>query len=223
MLGKGMHRTKIRLLMAAALLGLAAVIPASITAPAALAKADHHGLPELDGMRIHPGPKTGDPFTLKNWSDGMCLGIAANAYEGDAVQWKCNGSTNQSWAYGAELGSTGFYQLVNGNNSCLGILGGSTANGAQVVGWQCLATNPANQFWYWGDYLAVVADCIKANGDVYTYYWPLNNWAVDGDVAGVNRASTAEGADIVNWQYQTECNNQAWSDGYSVIITHHGP
>jgi hypothetical protein len=224
MLGKGIRRTKIRLLMAAALLGMAAVITASIAAPAALAKTHHPGHSRIDSMRVHPGPRTGDPFTWKNITDGMCLGIAANAYEGDAVQWKCNGSTNQDWAWGGELGSTGFYQIVNGNNSCLGLAGGDHSNGTQVVGWQCYGTHD-DQYWTWFDDAGL---CTTQSGDTITYYFPiidyLDNTNTGGEeVVGVSGGSTSEGAKLVGYELNGDCNNQWWTDGYSVVITTHKP
>jgi hypothetical protein len=210
MAANGSGRTKARLLVAAALLGIATAIPASMAAPGVSAAIVHANPPRFSSGA---GPETGDPFTWKNWSDGQCLGIAGGAYEADAVQWKCNGSTNQMWAWGPCLISdglcTGFYQLVNGNNSCLGSAGGNTGQGTAVVGWQCLGPTHPDQYWAW-----VIDEvvCEVESGETITYYGFLYN---GNDVVGVASASTAEGAHLILWPYQYSCNNQAWTDGYS--------
>jgi hypothetical protein len=112
------------------------------------------------------------------------------------VQWTCNNSANQTWRRGAEYGNSGYYQVVNGDNQCLGIRGGSTAAGAQVVGWNCLPG-------HWDQYWSVPG--LTCNGS-----YPIVNLK-SAEVADVSGNSKSNGADVIEWSYQKTCNNQFWA------------
>ena len=133
---------------------------------------------------------------LVNYNSHLCLGIAGGRANARAVQWNCNNSANQAWHWGAEYGNSGYYQLVNGDNQCLGIRGGSTAVGAQVVGWNCLPGH-RDQYWY--------TPGLTCNG-----YYPIANLK-SGQVVGVSGNSRSNGANVIQWTYQKTCNNQFWA------------
>jgi Ricin-type beta-trefoil lectin domain-like len=133
---------------------------------------------------------------LVNYNSHLCLGIAGGRANARAVQWNCNNSANQAWHWGAEYGNSGYYQLANGDNQCLGILGGSTAVGAQVVGWSCLPGH-RDQYWYMPG--------LTCNGD-----YPIANLK-SGQVVGVSGNSRSNGANVIQWPYQKKCNNQFWA------------
>jgi Ricin-type beta-trefoil lectin domain-like len=148
-----------------------------------------------------PVPAAGstDPFEVVNYHSGMCLGITGGEDDAPAVQWPCNGAANQAWHWGSEDGSTGHYQLINGDGECLGVAGASTKEGADVVGWTCLGTGHPDQYWQGNSTLLV------CGGD-YLPYFDLHS----GQVLGVAGNSTSKGASVVQWPYQGECNNQFW-------------
>ena len=128
-----------------------------------------------------------DPFFVVNANSGLCLGISGGADDAPAVQWTCETVANQEWHWGSELGSTGYYQLVNGDGQCLGVAG--TSEGARIYGWTC--TGAANQYWD------------PVDGKYGTVLWDYNS----GMVVGV--AGTAVGAPVVQWDF-TGALNQYW-------------
>jgi hypothetical protein len=135
----------------------------------------------------------------------LCLGITGGDSNAPAVQWTCDaGHPDQEWYEGAEYGTTGFYQLKNatGSGQCLGVAAASTAEGAQVVGWDCLPSH-LDQYWY------PLASC----GDgAYEAWLNLGAWTAGKEyVFGVTGNSNAVGAPVILWQYQGACNNQYWT------------
>ena len=91
-------------------------------------------------------------YELFSRATGKCVGVAGGSTAQGAyvVEWDCNGSTDQRWSWrstGATVGGWPVYHLVNVKSGrCLGISGGSTAQGALAVQWTCNG-NP-DQSWY---------------------------------------------------------------------------
>jgi hypothetical protein len=196
-----------RLVMGASVLALAAATLGLVAAPAGAAtRPGHAGEPvpisagAARAAALTPAATTA--FSLNNFNDlNMCLGITGGETDVPAVLWTCNGSADQTWHWGSEFSSTRIYfQLVNGDNNCLGVQGGSTANDARIVGWHCLTGHP-DQYW------APIAFCTDAAGIQYDAYQNLGS----GLVIGVSGNSTARGAAIVQFTYQKVCNNQFWA------------
>lgn len=141
-----------------------------------------------------------------NYNSGLCLGIAGDKNDADAVQWDCNGHADQIWHWGSQNSSyPGWYQLVNENGSCLGVAGGSLTEGAQVVGWTCLGSSHLDQYWF-----VESPFC----GGAYFPFEDLNS----GLVLGVSGNSKNEGAAVVQWAYQDTCNNQFWLQETELLI-----
>jgi hypothetical protein len=187
-----------RLLVALPALALMAGSLAAMATPANAASASHH-------VSKLPSPHSGDPalrastngFEIVNLHSNLCLGILGNTNNQPAVQWNCNGHADQQWHWGAvNPEDPDYYQLINDNNSCLGVAGGSPNQGAQAVGWTCLGSKHYDQYW------AVSYDEI-CGADVLinlnTHY-----------VLGVAGDSITPGASVVQWQDQHQCNNQRW-------------
>jgi hypothetical protein len=181
---------RIRLLAAAAALSLGA----SMLAMAATA---------IPAAAVTVPPPGGGGYLLQNGNSNLCLGILDGADDAPAVQWPCvANAANQQWQVGSELGATGYYQLINGDNQCLGIYAGSTTQGARAYGWTCVPNAP-NQYWY-----AWSFDC----EDPYTTATVFYNYG-SGMVLGVLDNSTAQGAAVVQWPYvgtSLGTNNQFW-------------
>jgi hypothetical protein len=69
----------------------------------------------------------------------------------------------------------------------------------RIVGWRCI---PSHQDQYWKVYTSYpVAD------EIYDSVIDLNS----GDVIGVSGNSTANGAAVVQWPYQSLARNQFWT------------
>jgi hypothetical protein len=145
-------------------------------------------------------------FSLDNYHPGQCLDIYDGQADEWAVQWDCNDTADQAWHVGAEDGTSGYYQLVNGDGECLGVYGGSTASGADVVGWQCLGTGHRDQYWAW----------IKAGVDgSYDYLLNYNS----GQVLAVYDNLTTEGVQIVQSASQASLNSQLWQPDTPTGVT----
>ena len=72
---------------------------------------------------------------------GRCIGIS----NGLAGLWNCTRNPDQSWHW--STAQSGVYKmLINGNGQCLAVNGGSTANGARILGYRC--TGSTDQYWY---------------------------------------------------------------------------
>ena len=133
-----------------------------------------------------------DPFFVVDANSKLCLGISGGNDDSPAVQWTCETVANQEWHWGSELGSTGYYQLVNGDGQCLGVSGFS--EGARIYGWTC--TGAANQYWD-------PVNGVDSDGEVRTVLWDYNSQMVVG-VSGF-----AVGAPVVQWDF-TGALNQYW-------------
>jgi hypothetical protein len=92
----------------------------------------------------------GNVFTRYGSNKCMGVGGASQAAGAPVVEWDCNGSPDQQWIYIATGGyADGYpiYHIINLNSGqCLGVQGGSTALGSQVVQWPCNG-NP-DQAWF---------------------------------------------------------------------------
>ncbi len=179
-----MHRPNLRRIITGA--AIAVCLPLSLSAATAY------------GATAAPqtGPGVGAPFNLYNANTSdRCIGIAAGQpYAGD---WTCAYSADQGWEWGAYTGtpgSHGYRVLVNGDDKCLGVAGGSTANGARVTAWTC--NGAANEYW-----------AILGAPTSYVSNWYVNYGS--GLVIGVAGGSTANGAEIVQW-HQKDAANQYW-------------
>jgi hypothetical protein len=125
---------------------------------------------------------------IYNPNSGRCLGIA----NGLAGVWNCTTNPDQTWHWGTSSSYPYYRHLVNGNGQCLGVQGGSTAQGARVVAWTCL--NHDDQYWNW------------YNSYSYNYYGPVTNLN-SAMVLGVY--GTANGAAVVQWGSNGNY-DQAW-------------
>jgi hypothetical protein len=141
-------------------------------------------------------------FKLVNYYSSWCAGVASGEDNTGAIQWGCTAAVDQTWNLGAEDGTTGYYEVINGDGECLGVYNGSTAAGADVVGWQCLGTvtNPdLDQYWAW----------VQSSESGFYYLKNLKS----GQVLGVLNNSTSQGAQLVQWPDQNMPNNQLWQAG----------
>jgi hypothetical protein len=98
-------------------------------------------------VAAHPADNASDP-TIKNNYSHFCLGTVAGHNNAAALQWRCNGTKNQDWHWGAR--GHGGNQIVNANGDCLGVAGGSTLSGARVVAWNC--NGHPDQYWTYSPY-----------------------------------------------------------------------
>ncbi|UUZ93418.1 RICIN domain-containing protein [Paenibacillus sp. P25] len=97
--------------------------------------------------------------------------------------------------------SVGYYKLVNvKSGKALGVLGGGTSNGNQLVQWTS-GTNSLDQYW------------LVVNGETGyspTGYKTIIN-AKSGKVAGIYGASIADNANAVIWDSLDASNDQQWT------------
>jgi Ricin-type beta-trefoil lectin domain-like len=139
-------------------------------------------------------------FSLVNYNayehgSYRCVGISGTA----AGLWNCTYDSDQAWQQGTEYGSTGYYQLENAKDQCLGVSAGSKKEGARLVGWDCLSTHK-DQYWK-------VNSHITEDGIEWYSVKNLNS----GYVIGVQAGGYSNGAAVVQWRYQGEPNNQDWA------------
>jgi hypothetical protein len=133
-----MHRILIRIFTATAALLLAGGMATGVARTAEAATT--------------PRPAAADTsyYTIYNRHSGLYLGIAGGKNDAQAVIWPSNGAANQQWAPGGRVTGPGgviYYQVVNKSGSCLGVGGGATNDGANVVGWTCLGPKHTDQYW----------------------------------------------------------------------------
>jgi Ricin-type beta-trefoil lectin domain len=177
---------RIRLRATAAIFGAACIMLglAAVTAPAAAAAGS---------------PCTGTTYDcIVNVGSHLCLGITGGKQDAEAVQYTCEAAANQEWYWGSTISSV-FRQLKNrafNGDQCLGVAGGSTGEGAEVVGWTCLGTGHPDQYWW--------AEVDGADAPI----GPIENYH-SHRILGVSGASTKAGAEIVQWNW-TGAANQEW-------------
>jgi hypothetical protein len=200
--------TRVGLLAVVSVLGLVLSVLAAMPVGAATSRAAIPAASSTASLVLAQNSST--TFEILNYnslvvSKDLCLGITGGEDDAPAVLWPCNGSKNQTWHWSGETINNSFdQQLVNGNNECLGIAGGSSQNGAEVVGWSCLTGHP-DQYWF-PDLDAMIC------GANFEPFYNYNS----GDVLGVAGNSTTAGASIIQWDnFQQECNNQLWSYAFA--------
>ncbi|MBP2708595.1 RICIN domain-containing protein [Microbispora sp. RL4-1S] len=139
---------------------------------------------------------TSGTFSLYNWKSSLCLGINAR---GGAGQWPCTGKSDQTWHWGAyQPADSGYRQLVNGANQCLGVMGASTAEGTQLNAAECAGASRPEQYW-WVNPVAPIT-----GGHALTVW----NYKTDAVIA-VSGGSLSNGAPVV--QYHCICSSdQYW-------------
>jgi Ricin-type beta-trefoil lectin domain-like len=135
---------------------------------------------------------------IYNSHSSRCLGINSSR---DAGIWNCTdaGNADQAWYWKGTYitGPAGivYGMIENRKGQCLGVAGGSTANGARIVGWTCL---PSHHDQYWDN--DCVYDSVSGQGCVLANLnTPVNGLSVGGKVIGVAGGSTANGAAAVLW------------------------
>jgi ricin-type beta-trefoil lectin protein len=166
--------------------------------PAALSA---HPLGSFEAISVAAGFAT---FEEVNWESGLCLGLAggSSAPGTDAVLWNCNGHPDQQWSIrSTTTNSLGFkFDQFESNDGalCLGVAGGSTAEGAKLVGWTCDGTDHEDQWWR-----------VQPVGCGDQYNDAFQNLK-DGWVMGTQGGNLTEGTDVVQWKTQGLCNNQVW-------------
>jgi hypothetical protein len=145
----------------------------------------------------------GENGTFLNGKSAKCIGIdgASPAEGAQARQFYCDGrgqpTDNQSW----ELRSNGAgrFRFVNRRSGlCLGVSGGSVADGALIQQFACGAANPGNNQ-SWG--------FVRTSGD---YFQVVNGKS--GKCIGVDGGSTANGAVLAQFPCSAlgRTDNQSW-------------
>jgi hypothetical protein len=114
-----------------------------LRATLAIAAASLLGLSLTSLVQAAPANATPVLFALVNAHSLDCMsnGGALNAY---VSQYNCNGSKSQAWYFG---GTHGAYQQIKNyaTNQCVGVQGGSLANGARIWMGNC----SSNDIFYW--------------------------------------------------------------------------
>jgi hypothetical protein len=195
--------------------GLVAGLAALVIA-AGLAAVTGHAASAATIRAAAPGAPAVTTTNIYNTNSGRCLGIDS---AGDAGIWNCTdagGKSDQTWHWGAKwTGSSpygeAYYQLINGHGQCLGVAGGSTANGAKIVGFRCIASHK-DQYW---QYNSVWGGCECGDGPVLAnLQTPLNGLSLGGKVIGVKNGGKANGTQLVLWTNYTQTGpfhpDQAW-------------
>jgi hypothetical protein len=210
---------RIRLLASASVLSVAALgavaaapasattsIPAFGRAIPAAAKAVPAAAPASAATTSIPAPGSTDSFHIFNYHSGLCLGIAGDAKDADAVQYTCLGTRHkdQYWHWANIVGGyvedpaghvLPAYQLINNQPQCLGIAGASKREGMDAVGWKCIPSHP-DQYWALDPFYSC---------DGYNPLIDLHS----GYVLGVAADSRSSGAHVVQFAFYDSC-------------THHG-
>jgi hypothetical protein len=186
----------LQLLALTSILGMSAL--GLVAAPAGAATAQHASTPVFrqTGHVSHL-----DGTHLQNFHSLLCLGIKGGGDNAPAIQWNCVTHRDQLWRTGGKTGGS-YFQIINEDNECLGILGGSTREGARVYGWKCLGTSHRDQYWQ-----IESGTCGGVKG-----FLMFRNYK-SGYVMGVLGNSRAAGAAVVQWADQGICNNQVWFTG----------
>jgi hypothetical protein len=197
----------LRLLAAASVLGLTCATLGMATATAAGATTHHlttvarpsrtsstAGRPDVGGFVIFN-------YRLDSSGNPLCLGTNGTSNGSAAVLVKCGGSKDETWHWGGDNDT--WAQLENNNNQCLAVQGGSTKEGARVVGWKCLSgSKHKDQYWYTNPKYTC------SEGSYYTFQPFFNEKS--GYVLGVV-GTPARGARTDIWKFQNKCNNQFWA------------
>lgn len=130
---------------------------------------------------------------------GLCLDVASNSLNSGtaAVQQPCSDAPSQTWA--AVAIGNGYYHLVaQHSGKCLNISGGSTADGAQLIQWDCQAAGATNDQWSLtavGDRYRITSRssgrCVSASGPAGSTIVQRSCGATPNDQFGVAAAGGA--------------------------------
>jgi hypothetical protein len=181
-----MKRTRIALIAAA-------LVTASVLAGAMPASAHNGGSRPAAAAAVNKFSLSTD-IDLATYQ--RCLGI--NYSNSTAGAWKCTYANDQLWHLGGQLGTSGYYQIVNDKGQCLGVQGGSTADGAQVVGWGCLGTSHQDQYW--------TIDFLYPSSSYLVYVFNYKS----GYVLDLWNGSLANGAPIKQYHWVPGDDHQIW-------------
>ena len=190
-----MSKTRnLRLLVAAITLALAGGL-ATAVAPAA--SATIAGVPQ-QAVSTRSITASAVTTSILNSHSGRCLGINSSR---DAGIWNCTGGADQTWHWGSANSRNGdYHQIINKKGQCLGVAGGSTANGARIVGWSCLGSGHVDQYWLYSCVWLGEGSNLCVLNNLGT---PVNAYSLGGKVIGVSGGSTANGAAAVLWTNTT--------------------
>jgi len=165
-----------------------------------LALACAAGLSTLALTGLTPLPAKADSTFTSTWfteGSGDCLGVlGGNMTNGTPiVQWPCNGNPDQTWETQTINGGPGdpiWTQIVDSQDTskCLGVAGEGTADGSNLVIWDCNG-NP-DQLWFFQQAVP------RSRGIPFGCY-NIVNFNAAPKVIGVQGASTAPGAQTVLW------------------------
>jgi hypothetical protein len=100
-------------------------------------------------------------------------------------------------------GTYTFYQLINGDGQCLGVLSSGTTDGSRVYGWGC--NGHEDQYWFQDNLW---------NCSGYHPLFNLNEFdhgPYTWSAFGVSGNRTSDGTPILLWHFQYTCNNQEWA------------
>lgn len=185
-----MKRTRVSAIAAALALGLASVLAVAVPAVATTTARDR-------GIRPAVVSKFAIESMLNIAVEQRCIGIGPG--RGNASAWTCTDVNDQNWHRGGQFKDSGYYQLVNDKNQCLGVVGGSTAKGARVVGGKCEGTSHHDQYW--------TIDYISS----HTYECWIFNYK-SGYVLEVKNASLANGTPVIQEPWVNHpAGKQLWS------------
>ena len=146
-----------------------------------------HGLGDRDPDLALPDAAAATPFNIHNPNSGRCIGIGTAFYAGI---YNCTANPDQTWHWGNAIAS-GWLQLVDSNNMCLGVDAGSTNAGARIRAWTCNGT--ANQYW------TLSTNTTTGLSYIYNYGAELANGSGGPSVIGVSGGSIGNGAGLVLW------------------------
>jgi hypothetical protein len=132
-------------------------------------------------------------FTIHNVNSSKCLAIGSSSKVNGAraIQWTCNGDTDQKWKL--QWSADGSHHLIINVNSglCLTVQAASMSNGAAITQWTC--TYKPEQYW--------------AN------YGPASGTRIRNSNSDLNLAipasSKANGTGAVQWATNSS-NDQVW-------------
>jgi hypothetical protein len=127
---------------------------------------------------------------LWNLKSGLCMGVEGGRTSNGSrvLQWNCNGAPDQLWNVdfsGSDRQVVNYLRSPSNQYACLGVSGGSTAQGAQLVVWQCDGSR--NQKW-------------SAQGSSACGGHILVNQG-SGQLISVEGGSTSNGAPVIQWPH----------------------
>jgi hypothetical protein len=138
--------------IAMTLVGAQAASANAATGTWVAAMADHVGAPAHTALSAATTVPCSPPSDLcavaefhNAWYD-LCLQPEGNGSRVPVQQEPCQNTPYQNWHIGGSIGGE-WYQIVNGENECLSVAGGSTSNGALIYAWPCLGPSDTNQYW----------------------------------------------------------------------------